>query len=278
MIVENLGISNFMYKKYEWGITLLMKTLLIIISLFFYSNLLLAEKNDSATKLTGLPPTGFGTIADWHCVHQGTVTCLAVGSKNMNGKTIPLLLKSIDGANHWTEETVANLPSEGELLATDCFPDGSFCFAVGQTFQDGKPNGAFLVQSQDSTTTWRVVPLPYYPSLELNFATCTRLTGVIVGTSFCVLAGSYNNGLNPVIIQTRDGGIAWQGYDFEDITQQRLAARHLSSNLMYEGNCAGAGKLSTCKIYVSKKIDNGYQELYMLSTFNQGVSWVYSPK
>jgi len=206
-----------------------------------------------------LPPSGFGTINDWYCDHT-TKICFAVGFKVVHKQEVPLLLKSVNGFYNWVQVDISHLAPLGRLMTVNCAWSAAICIALG--VKNTTTHEPILLQSTD-TKTWvaKVLPTESYHDLSLNVSACTGEAS----KSFCMLAGTFNHGTSPVIMQTNNLGSAWQAYDFTYLQMQNKIA--LQAIQLSSASCAGTSDQTTCVIYGDHNI---------ISTNNRGKLWTLS--
>lgn len=237
---------------------------------YFLSGIMISANAIAASQT--IPPACFGTINDWHCIKGTTVTCIAVGYKEVQGKQKPLLVKSIDGGEHWSEEAIPDPHIEGALKAVSCAWDGSICITVGNT--SGPTNmQPFLFQTTDHAATWVSKVLPDgYKDIQMTIAICTGEKSRTI--PFCVIAGTIEKGQQPLIIQTQDFGNAWQAYEFCHDSRIKNLTLDKAGEISF-GNCASHGGRSTCFLYGNKLGNNGRKINYVIKTTDAGNLWSY---
>lgn len=238
---------------------------MLIIWLSMYAATIVNAAENNANHI-GLPPTEFGTILDWHCITEKN-TCLAVGYEIINNEEVPLLLKSNNLSENWTKEAISALVTRGRLTKVACSWNGTFCIALGSNTASNKE--PFLLQSTDNVTTWilKSLPIESYNTLDMTVAACTGQDQ----SSYCMIAGTFNNGVSSVMMQSRDFGKSWQAYDFLDSRKHSKINNRLQP--ISSASCAGNSDQVSCIIYGKANTNN--QPDYYIFTNNRGQVWEF---
>lgn len=232
----------------------------ILVSLFFLPCFAFAS----------LPPVGFGTITDWQCIKGQDVKCVAVGYKETKQQNFPLLVTTIDGGAHWTEQTISgNVPTNSKLDMVSCDWDGSFCVVTGEF----TPKGFFLVQSDDFLASWHAKDFPD-SDFEYKYVRATSCTGDTDG-SLCIITGI--NDLNPFIYHTKDKGKSWQRAGFGTSTSLTKKAHLRSDEYFWDitsASCAGNKDTASCIVYWHQwDAAMGTYILLYFASYDGGKSW-----
>lgn len=218
-----------------------------------------------------LPPKNFGTINDWYCFKNSPATCYAVGYKQLDDTQSFLLLKSVDGGDHWDEQATPTSGLNGKFISIDCSFKNSICIILGEQIINNKVAPLLLQNNQGKD--WVLKQLPNgYSDVHMNFAKCAEIaTGPTSGTvPFCLIAGTYDSGQHPLIIQTQDIGRAWQIYE---VTEQNTASKVIDGDLD-SLSCAGSSGHSSCQLYGHKNTSQGRIN-YLVTTNDGGNNWTY---
>jgi photosystem II stability/assembly factor-like uncharacterized protein len=127
-----------------------------------------------------------------------------------------MILQTSDGGDTWS---IVDLSSVADFEPFNIYQkDVNTWFAVGQNANQNSDdyNKIMIIKTTDQGVSWTKMNLP-------------DLKGYISAICFSsdnkgVITGDFNNGENPIILYTNDGGANWQEANFKQETYQR--ARH----------------------------------------------------
>jgi len=188
-----------------------MKTLLTVLLFLLFANLTsLRAAYDDWTDAK-LPSTD-GMIENVSLIDgMNGIAC----GLNITGRK-HMILQTSDGGDTWS---IVDLSSVADFEPFNIYQkDVNTWFAVGQNANQNSDdyNKIMIIKTTDQGVSWTKMNLP-------------DLKGYISAICFSsdnkgVITGDFNNGENPIILYTNDGGANWQEANFKQETYQR--ARH----------------------------------------------------